>query len=310
VLRQQQLALAQAWIALWGAQERMRLQQDVLELFRRTLDAAQRRLRAGDIAAADVARIELDVRRAEAERTAAEGEAVAAGNAVAALLAIDPAAGAPRALGPWPAAQGAAALPPAAGAERPDLEAARAQESAADAQSRLARSLQIRDVTVGVQAERYAPPAGGGWLLGAFVSVPIFVAHRYEGEVARAEADRAIAAEGRVRIEAQARAEQRRLLDAREAARARRERLERDALPLAERVAANAELAWRKGAGTVLELLDALRQQRALQIEALQARLDHDRADAAARAEMPTVAADPVFGEALRLRPTTPDLPR
>ena len=75
---------------------------------------------------------------------------------------------------------------------------------------------------------------------------------------------------------------------------------------------ARAELAWRKGAGTVLELLDALRQLRALQIEALQARLDDDRADAAARAEMLTAAAaaDPVFGESLRLRPTTPDAPK
>ena len=173
-------------------------------------------------------------------------------------------------------------------------------------------SQRTRDVTIGVQAERYAPPAGGGWLLGAFVSVPQFVNHRYEGEIARAEADREVAAESRARIELQARAEQRRLLDARAAARARRERIERDALPLAEKVAANAELAWRKGAGTVLELLDALRQLRALQIEALQARLDDDRADAAARAEMLTAAAaaDPVFGESLRLRPTTPDAPK
>ncbi len=167
-------------------------------------------------------------------------------------------------------------------------------------------------MTVGVQAERYAPPAGGGWLLGAFVSVPIFVHHRFEGEIARAEAERELAAESLTRIEQQARADQLRLLDARAAARARRERIERDALPLAERVAADADLAYRKGAGTVLELLDALRQLRALQIDALQARLDHDRADAAARAEMLTAGAadDPVFGASLRMRPTTPDVPR
>jgi cobalt-zinc-cadmium efflux system outer membrane protein len=178
---------------------------------------------------------------------------------------------------------------------------------------RLAHSLRTRDVTIGVQAERYAPPAGGGWLLGAFVSLPLFVNHRHEGEIARAEADLGIAAQSRARIEQQARADQRRLLDARASARLRRERIERDALPLAERVAANAELAYRKGAGTVLELLDALRQLRALQLDALQARLDHDRADAAARAEMLTAAAaaDPVFGESLQLRPTTtPDVPK
>ncbi len=314
-LRQQQLALAQAWIALWGAQERLRLQDDVLQLYRRTLDAAQRRLKAGDVAAADVARIELDVRRAETEIALADGERIAARNAVASLLAIDASGDALRAGEPWPTAGDAAAPLLAPGeAERPDLQAARARQAAADAQSRLARSLQTRDVTIGVQAERYAPPAGGGWLLGAFVSLPLFVNHRYEGEIARAEADRAIAEESRSRIEQQARADQRRLLDARASAGARRTALERDALPLAEKVAANAELAYRKGAGTVLELLDALRQLRALQLEALQARLDHDRADAAARAEMLTAAAatDPVFGESLQLRPTTttPDVPK
>lgn len=313
-LRRQQLALAQAWIALWGAQERLRLQRDVLDLYRRTLDAAQRRLKAGDVAAADVARIDLDVRRAEAEMTAVEGERIAARNAVAALLAMDAGAGGPTAAEPWPtiAEPAAAPLLPPGEADRPDLQATRAQQAAADAQSRLARSQRTRDVTVGVQAERYAPPAGGGWLLGAFVSVPIFVHHRFEGEIARAEAERELAAESLTRIEQQARADQLRLLDARAAARARRERIERDALPLAERVAADADLAYRKGAGTVLELLDALRQLRALQIDALQARLDHDRADAAARAEMLTAGAadDPVFGASLRMRPTTPDVPR
>ncbi|MEI7446931.1 MAG: TolC family protein, partial [Burkholderiales bacterium] len=67
VLRQQQLALAQAWVDLWGAQQRVALQGELIALVGRTLDGAQRRLKAGDVAAADVARIELDVRRAEAE---------------------------------------------------------------------------------------------------------------------------------------------------------------------------------------------------------------------------------------------------
>jgi cobalt-zinc-cadmium efflux system outer membrane protein len=308
-LRQQQLALAQAWIDLWGAQQRLALQQEVLGLYRRTLDGARRREKAGDVAAADVARIELDVQRAEAERVVGEGELARARNAIASLLAMEPSAPMLQAAEPWPAADvsGAARLAPGE-AERPDLLAARAQQAAADAQSRLATRLRTRDVSIGVQVERYAPPAGGGWLLGAFVSVPLFVNHRFEGEIARAEADRDTALESRVRIEQQARADQQRLLDAQAAAGARRRAIERDALPLAERVAANADLAYRKGAGTVLELLDALRQLRALQREALDARLDHDRADAAARAEMLTAAAaaDPVFGESLQLRPTTP----
>jgi outer membrane protein, heavy metal efflux system len=309
-LRLRQADLAQAWVDLWGAQERLRLQAEVIALYRRTLDGAQRRLKAGDVAAADVARIELDVQRAERDRVVAEGELVQARNVVAALLSMEAAAASLRAVEPWPASDVAVVPVASTGeAQRPDLLAAKAQQAAADAQSRLAQSQRTRDVTVGVQAERYAPPAGNGWLMGAFVAIPLFVNHRFEGEVARAEADRDTAIESRTRLEQQARADQQRLLDARAAARARRERIERDALPLAEKVAANADLAYRKGAGTVLELLDALRQQRALQLDALDARLDHDRADAAARAEMltATAAADPVFGESLQwLPPTTP----
>ena len=127
-----------------------------------------------------------------------------------------------------------------------------------------------------------------------------------EGEIARAEADLDAAGAERRRIEQLARATQQRLAQARWLARERRERIENDALPLAEKVAASADLAYRRGAGSVLELLDALRQLRALQLEALGARLDEDRADAASRAEMLTAAAadDPIFGESLRLRPT------
>jgi cobalt-zinc-cadmium efflux system outer membrane protein len=312
-MRQQQFALAQAWIDLWGAQRRLALQDELIGLYERTLSGAQRRLSAGDVAAADVARIGLDVERARAERVQAEAARTRARNAVAALLALEPTtAGALQAGEPWPALDAGAApdgvLASAEAAGRPDLEAARAQQAAAESQSRLAQALAVRDVSVGVQAERYAPPAGNGWLLGAYVAIPLFVHHRFEGEIARAEAERATAEQTRRRLEAVARGEQLRALDALAAARARRERLERDALPLAEKVAANAELAWRKGAGTVLELLDALRQLRALQLDALEARLETDRADAAARAEMLTAAAaaDPVFGEALRLQPDTP----
>lgn len=308
-LRQQQLALALAWIDLWGAQERQRLQRDVTGLYRRTLDAAYVRLKAGDIAASDVNRIDLDVQRAESDRIAVNAELARARGIVAALLAMEDDATDIHAQTPWPASQGqyGLMLDPTE-AERPDLQASRAQQAAAESQTRLARSLQTRDVSVGLQLDRYAQPSGLGWLFGAYLSFPLFTNHRHEGEIARAQADYQTAISSRERLERLARATQQRLSEARDLARLRRERIEREALPLAERVASNADLAYRKGAGSVLELLDALRQLRALQLDALAARLDEDRADAAARAEMLTATAvtDPVFGESLRLRPATP----
>jgi cobalt-zinc-cadmium efflux system outer membrane protein len=303
ILRQQQLALALAWIDLWGAQERVRLQRELTALYHRTLDGARTRLKAGDIAAADVSRIELDVQRAEGDRIAANTELARSRSIVAALLAMEPQAMQMHAQEPWPrlAETTLTGIDPT-GAERPDLQAARAQEAAAQARVRLAQSLGTRDVSVGVQLDRYAPPSGYGWLYGVYMSFPLFINHRYEGEMARAQADLDTAMIERMRLEQAALGAQQRLAEARGLYRLRRERIEREALPLAEKVAANADLAYRKGAGTVLELLDALRQLRALQLEALTARLDEDRADAAARAEMLTAgaAADPIFGESLR----------
>jgi len=309
MLRQQQLALANAWIDLWGAQEKSRLQRELTALYRNTYDSAQRRLKAGDIAASDVARIDLDLQRAETDRIAANTDLIRARFVLASLLAMEPQAPQLKVISPWPASEPASTtIVPLGDAERPDLQAARAQQAAADSQAKLARSLQTRDISIGLQVDRFAPPTGFGTTLGAYVSIPLFVNHRYEGEIARAEADRDFAAAARERLEQQARADQQRLLEARLGARLRRERIEREALPVAERVATNAELAYRKGAGTVLELIDALRQLRALQLEALAVRLDEDRADAAARAEMltATAAADPIFGESLRLLPPQP----
>jgi outer membrane protein, heavy metal efflux system len=309
MLRQQQLALANAWIDLWGAQEKSRLQRELTALYRNTYDSAQRRLKAGDIAASDVARIDLDLQRAETDRIAANSDLIRARFVMASLLAMEPQAPQLKVVSPWPASEPASAtIIPAGDAERPDLQAARAQQAAADAQAELARSLQTRDISIGLQVDRFAPPTGFGTTLGAYVSIPLFVNHRYEGELARAEADRDFAAAARVRLEQQARADQQRLLEARLGARLRRERLEREALPVAEKVVTNAELAYRKGAGNVLELIDALRQLRSLQLEALAVRLDEDRADAAARAEMLTATAanDPIFGESLRLSQPVP----
>ena len=307
VLRQQRRALALAWIDLWGAQQRLALQEELRALMARTRDGAQIRLQAGDLPAADVIRIELDLQRADADRLAAAAALTRARGQVAILLALDPQAGSLRAAEPWSAvmAPQIEAVDVSAPA-RPDLAAARAQQSQAEAQARLARAQQVRDVSIGLQAERYAPPAGNGWLLGAFVSIPIFLNHRFEGEIARAEADRDLAEASRQRLELSLRAEQQQAVADRLATRARQARLEGEALPLAQRVVANAELAYRKGAGTVLELLDALRQQRALQIDALEARLESDRADVTLRAIAisPIVASDPVFGDLTRWTPT------
>jgi len=102
MLRQQQLALANAWIDLWGAQERTRLQRELTALYRNTYDSAQRRLKAGDIAASDVARIDLDLQRAETDRIAANTDLIRARFVLASLLAMEPQAPQLKVISPWP----------------------------------------------------------------------------------------------------------------------------------------------------------------------------------------------------------------
>jgi cobalt-zinc-cadmium efflux system outer membrane protein len=115
MLRQQQLALANAWIDLWGAQEKSRLQRELTALYRNTYDSAQRRLKAGDIAASDVARIDLDLQRAETDRIAANTDLIRARFVLASLLVMEPQAPQLSVVSPWPASEPASTTIIAAG---------------------------------------------------------------------------------------------------------------------------------------------------------------------------------------------------
>lgn len=315
-LRQQKLALALAWIDAWAGQEQVRLANELLALYRRTEDAAKTRLAAGDIAANDLARISVDTQRAANDVRRAEADRNRARIELARLLALDDGAATLTVKEPW-AALSEAAVPPATleaarSASRPDLLAARAQLKNADDARALARSLRERDVSVGVQVDRYPPPAGTGNSFSLSLSLPLFTGHAYEGEAARAEADYTGALLNLQRLELQAVNEQQRAVRDREAAATRARQLRELTLPLSERIAANADLAYKRGAAGVLDLLDALRQLRQMQGEVLAAQTDFAKADALARAAALTGGAagasiaDPVFAAEANLAPKNP----
>ena len=64
-LRQQELILQNAYYDLLLAQETEKIQQINVDLYAKSLNAAELRLKAGDIAASDVARIKVDVLRSQ-----------------------------------------------------------------------------------------------------------------------------------------------------------------------------------------------------------------------------------------------------
>jgi cobalt-zinc-cadmium efflux system outer membrane protein len=195
-----------------------------------------------------------------------------------------------------PAAQDAGPAAQDALGRRPDVRAAAARFEAADRARALARSLRTRDVTVSAQFEHYpiseANSAGSGNSFGVGVALPLFLRHSYEGEAARAQADWYAARDAYDRTVALAKAEIARARADVAAARERRARIERDLLPQANRSAEAAEFAFRNGAIGALDLLDARRTLRAIQIEASAARAEHARALAALRAGVEELPAD------------------
>lgn len=194
--RQVLLQVSQAYYDLLAAEGRLAIMDDSARLYDLTVEAARKRLKAGDLAPADVARAQVDALRAHNDAAQAEADRYAARQALAMLIgqpeqadrlqvadawpavrpesqwladALAPAAQAPA----WPAARdGAAAVAanpnPAANttdalqaalARRPDVAAAQARVAAAEAGRKLALAARSTDVTVGVQAEHYPASA-------------------------------------------------------------------------------------------------------------------------------------------------------
>lgn len=297
VVRQQLLALRSAYYDLRAAQERLENARESVQLFARTVDAADKRLKAGDLSGADAARIGVDAARAQNDARAAEADLARMQLAVAGLLAAEREAAGLRSTSDWPVL-----APVNAGSideiveRRPDVRAAAQRVAAADKARELAQSLGTRDVSVGVQYEHWPNQAdannqGTGNSFGVSLSIPLFLRHRYEGEIARAQADWYAARDAYERARGLAAAEVLRATSDLEAARARVERFEGELLPKARRGAEAAEFAFRNGAIGVMDLLDARRTFKAIQADATLARADHARAWAAWRAGTEDVTA-------------------
>jgi len=288
VLRQQVAAARGAYFDLKQAQERAQVLYETAELFAGTLSAAQTRLKAGDLAAADVAKVEVDYGRAQNDARAARADLARAQLALAYLIGEEAAAGELRASDPWPAPQrpDAAAVADAVEA-RPDVLAAKARVEAAERLRDLARAQRARDVTLGAQYERFPgnTPANS---VGFGISVPLFTGYDFSGDIQKAEVDRYAALDQLERVRAVALGELRRAASDLESAADRVERFDATLLAAASRSSEAVEFAFRRGASSVLEVLDARRTLRAVRLEALGARTDHAKAYAAWRAAQTT----------------------
>src|SRR5438309_1866424 len=89
VLRQQLAVLQGAYYDLKLAQERAQTLAENAQLFAGTLNAAERRLKAGDLAPADVAKVQVDFERAQNDARGAQADLARAQIALAYLLALE-----------------------------------------------------------------------------------------------------------------------------------------------------------------------------------------------------------------------------
>lgn len=286
--RQQRLALRSAYYDLLLTQDKLDIARDNASLFEHSLQAAELRLKAGDIAAADVSRLRVDALRAQNDARAAEADLRRAQLVLAYMVGAEAQANVIRAADPWPA------LVPVEASDitdelidrRPDVRAARSRVDAAEKARELARSLRTHDVTVGMQYDHYPvnpayalnSGAGTGNSYGVFVSVPLFARYYYEGEIRGAEVGYDAAVEAMDKVRAQARSELMRAFSDLQAAEARLNRYDGSLLGEAKKAADSAEFAYKNGAIGVMDLLDSRRTLRAIQVDAASARNDYAKA--------------------------------
>lgn len=276
---QQQIAALSSFYELLAAQERLsevsQIERSAAELAR----VAGRRLQAGDLSAQEAARTEIEAQRAASELRQAELERQRAALVLWQLTALAPEPGQLQAQPEWPALAAVLSDAPTLDAlveARADVRAARARAEAAQAALDNSSAQKKSDITWGVSYNHY--PGTSTALMSLRMSMPLQLGYGYEGEIGRATAQLAQAQDALEKTRRLARQELQRLLHEVQSTAARAAAYENEILPRARRVAEGAELAYRKGALSLTDLLDARRTLRATALEAVAARSDHAKA--------------------------------
>lgn len=282
VRTQQQLAGHGAFYDLLSADERLEEVRQIERGTRQLAASAARRVQAGDLAAQDASRIDIEARRAQLDVQAAVLERQRAAVQLAQLLghangSPDPGTLRVRpewpSLGPWAEANGAME---SLIANRPDVRAAQARVDAAQAVRDAALALTKNDLTWGASYDHY--PGNSTRLLEFRVQLPLQWGYSYQGEIGRAEAQLDLARDSLEKTRLLARTEWLRLRQELASAAERAHAYANDILPRARAVADRAELAYQRGATPLSDLLDARRTLRATLLDALAARAEHARA--------------------------------
>lgn len=276
---QQHIGVLGAFYELLAAQERLHALQALAESARTLALSAQRRLAAGDVSAQDAARSQIEAERAQAEGQSAQLAMRQAQQTLSVWTGQAVPAGGWRAQGPWPTAQPEHSSDIGRLTEQhTQVVAARERLAAAQAALKATQALRQVDPTLGATVDHYPDGTQTHRLMALRLSFPLHGDARFDGEIGRAQAQRDQAQDLLEQARLEARAELHSLQQAWQSQGERLQAHETRILPQARQVAAQAELAYRKGGLSLTDLLDARRALRAIELDTTTVRKEYAQA--------------------------------
>jgi len=268
--RQTVLQVKIAFTSMLAAKAALKIANDNLASYRKTVDLSRARLNAGDISPTDFDRIDLQLAEFEADNDNARLNLTQASDQLQLLLGIDkPSAGFDivGTLEPPTLTQTMDQIEQEALAARPDYQAALQSVRVADASVKLADAEGTTDPTIGGEYDRTATYNSAGFQ----ISIPLRIFDRNQGEKERTryEAQASRFAETAARNQVINDVDQ--AWAAYETANDQAKRYHGHYLAESERVRDNLEYSYRHGGATLLDYLDALRDYRQINLDALNA---------------------------------------
>jgi len=274
IKRQSKTQLYQLYYQLLLAQEKLRIVEENVSLYQKTIEASELRLKAGDIAASELSRLDLDKLRADNDVFQARNNLKQAQIDLAIFIGEELNAPAIVAADAWPEVMSKVYQNAINIENRADIKAAQLRLKAAETNRELAAALKKRDVTIGAQVEHNSLDLETN-TIGLGISIPLMTGYGYEGEIARAESEYQAALLELDHAHAFAISEINKARGDLKTAEARVLHYDDNLLKEADKVLQSAEFAYKQGAQSVMDLLDARRTYKATQIEAQSARADY-----------------------------------
>src|ERR1700722_4288868 len=268
--RQTILAVKQAFTQMLAAKAGLKIADDNLQGYRKTVDLSKQRLDAGDISPTDYDRIELQLAEFGADDDSGILNLVHAADQLKMLLGIDtpsPAFDITGTLDPPQTTLTVAEVEQRALAERPDYRAAQQSLRLAEANVKLAEAYGTTDPTLGGEYDRSGNDNSGGFQ----VNIPLRIFDRNQGEKERTRYEAQSSRFGEIAGRNQVINDVDQAWAGYETATTQSRRYNGHYLAQASRVRDNLEFSYRHGGSTLLDYLDALRDYRQTNLDALNA---------------------------------------